>query len=380
MYPTGHGLIKNGYSFGDDIATLPKILREQGYQTAAFLSNMCEAGHAGWDRLYCSEGIDGRVNREAFAWMKETDPSQPFLLWTHYFGAHPHYYNGGNGAQELDPDYRGPVRADREALDRLVRENIVPNEADRRHMDALYDSAIHGTDSYVSRLLEWLWTRKKLDRTIIVFLSDHGEELWEHNNYIFHVCSVYQSTLHVPLAFVATGLIPEGGVVSQNVELSDVLPTLLDLLGIEGPPDMHGSSLVPYLSRPDAGGAGKPSFGQYGDTRIHTVIDGDWKLIDNPDEHQPYCLEGAAPGHYPIGREELYDLGSGSDGTEQSGCDPSGKGHRAAKGHRKQIPGSHEPGTGAGALTGADRTPAGARLRRRTAGRNSWRRLASFRR
>ena len=308
LYPTGHGLILNGYSFGDDVETLPRILRAAGYQTGAFLSNMCEANHLGWDRLYCSDGIDGRVNRQAFRWMKEVDDSRPFLLWAHYFGAHPHYYNGGDGARELDPGYTGPVRADREALDRLVRDGIVPTEADRRHLDALYDAAIHGTDSYVSRLLEWLWKRQKLDRTIIVFLSDHGEELWQHHNYIFHVCSVYESTLHVPLAFVATGLIPEGGVVEQTVELSDVLPTLLELLGIEPPADLHGSSLVPYLARPGAGGAGKPSYSQYGDTLIHTVIQGDWKLIDNPDEHQPYCLEGAGPGHYPIERAELYNL------------------------------------------------------------------------
>ena len=229
-------------------------------------------------------------------------------MWTHYFGAHPHYYNGGNGAEELDPGYQGPVRAEREALNRLVRDGVVPTEADERHMDALYDSAIHGTDSYISRLLEWLWKRQQLDRTVIVFLADHGEELWQHNNYIFHVCSVYESTLHVPLAFVATGLIPEGGVVSQNVELSDVLPTLLDLLALEKPADLHGSSLVPYLARPGAGGAGKPAFSQYGDTSVHTVIQDNWKLIDNPDQHEPYCLEGAAPGHYPIGHQELYDL------------------------------------------------------------------------
>ena len=91
-----------------------------------------------------------------------------------------------------------------------------------------------------------------------------------HHGYIYHACSVYQSGLEVPLGFVAEGLIAPNGIVSQNVELGDVMPTLLDLFAIEPPVEMHGNSLVPYLARPDATGQGKPAFSEFGDTEIHT--------------------------------------------------------------------------------------------------------------
>ena len=96
---------------------------------------------------------------------------------------------------------------------------------------------------------------------------------------------------------------------TKTVELVDVLPTLLDLLGVAKPPEQHGRSLVPYLERPGAGGTGKPAFSEYGSTKIRTVIQDNWKLVENPDGISPVCIPDAPPNHYPIGRAELYDLG-----------------------------------------------------------------------
>src|SRR6185295_17593146 len=79
------------------------------------------------------------------------------------------------------------------------------------------------------------------------------------------------------------------------------------LLGI-APPAEHGRSLVPYLERPGAGGAGKPAFSEYGLGPIRTIHEGRFKLIWNPQEYQPVCIPKAPPGHYPIAPAELYDL------------------------------------------------------------------------
>ena len=94
---------------------------------------------------------------------------------------------------------------------------------------------------------------------MVVVTADHGEELYEHNGYLYHSCSVYQSTLHVPLGISAPGLIPPGARVPQTVELIDVMPTLLALLGLPALPEVHGKSLVPYLERPGEGGRGRPA-------------------------------------------------------------------------------------------------------------------------
>ncbi|HTQ79842.1 MAG TPA: sulfatase [Thermoanaerobaculia bacterium] len=319
LYPTAHGVTENGYGFPDDLPTLPKLLHGAGYRTAAFLSNMCQANHQGWDDFACSAGQDGKTVGRALAWAAAPAPGQaagktagkkaPFFLWVHLFGAHSPYYNGGDAAQKLlDPGYTGELGPKRWRLDSVMTERKVLNARDLQHLNALYDAAVLGSDNHLGTLLAGLKAAGRLERTLVVFLSDHGEELYGHNGYLYHSCSVYQSALHVPLGISAPGLLPAGAVVPQTVELIDVAPTLLDLAGVAPPREQHGRSLVPYLERPGQGGAGKPAYSEYGAAPVHTVLEGGWKLVDNPQGFDPICIPNAPPHHFPIGREELYDL------------------------------------------------------------------------
>lgn len=308
LYPSGHGVVENGYGFPDTLPTLPKLLHGSGYQTGAFLSNMCDANHQGWDAFACAGGQDGKTVRRALEWTQEANGKRPFFLWVHLFGPHPPYYNGGDLAKELDPGYTGTLGPKKWQLDPVMTKPVPLTARDVQHLDALYDAAVMGSDRLSGSLLDGLKAAGRLDKTIVIFAADHGEELYQHNKYLYHSCSVYQTGLHVPLGFSAPGLLPPGARVPQTVELIDVLPTLLDLLGIAKPAEQHGRSLVPYLERPGTGGAGKPAFSEYGSTKIRTVVQGDWKLVENPDAISPVCIPDAPPGHYPIGRAELYDL------------------------------------------------------------------------
>lgn len=308
LYPSGHGVNENGYGFPNDLPTLPKLLHGAGYQTGAFLSNMCQANHQGWDAFACSGGQDGKDIRRALEWSRGVDPKRPFFLWVHLFGAHPPYYNGGDGAEAMDPGYQGPLGPRKKLLDPVMTKPIALTPRDVQHLDALYDAAVQGSDRLSGALLEGLKAAGRLDRTIVIFAADHGEELYQHNRYLYHSCSVYQTTLHVPLGFSAPGVIPAGARVSQVVELIDVLPTLLDLLGMPKPAEQHGKSLLPYMEKPEGGRRSLPAFSEYGSTNIHTVLQDHWKLVHNPDAISPVCIPDAPPNHYPIGREELYDL------------------------------------------------------------------------
>ena len=321
LYPSGHGVVQNGYGFPDQIATLPEVLGAAGYRTAAFLSNMCQANHQGWDDFACAGGQDGKTLRRALEWAEarapESGTAQPFFLWVHLFGAHSPYYNGGDlAARQLDPGYDGPLGPKKWQLDRVMTEPLRLTARDVRHLDALYDAAVMGSDRHVGSLLAGLRQAGRLERTVVVFLSDHGEELYDHHGYLYHACSVYQTALHVPLAFAAPELLPAGSRVPQTVELVDVTPTLLDLLGVAPPAGLHGRSLVPYLERPGAGGAGKPAFSEYHPEVINTVLFGGWKLVANPRAASPVCMEGAPAGHYPIAERELYDLSRDPGETE----------------------------------------------------------------
>jgi arylsulfatase A-like enzyme len=309
LYPSAHGVAENGYGFPDDLPTLPKLLHAAGYRTGAFLSNMCDANHQGWDDFACTGGQDGKTVERARDWVGKLPQGRPFFLWVHLFGAHGPYYNGGDtAARELDPGYDGLLRPKRWALDEVNIKKLALGETDRRHLDALYDAAVQGSDRSIGAVIAALHAAGHRERTIVVLTADHGEELYAHNRYLYHSCSVYQTTLHVPLGIAAPGLIPAGAQVPQTVELIDVLPTLAALLALPPPSEQHGRSLVPYLERPGGGGPGKPAFSEYGASTIHTVVQDGWKLVDNPDGYDPVCIPNAPPHHYPIGRAELYDL------------------------------------------------------------------------
>jgi arylsulfatase A-like enzyme len=312
LYPTGHGVIRNGYEFPDEVPTLPKILREAGYQTGAFINNMQRANHQGWDEFSFARGSEGRLVRQAQQWMRKLDPDRPFFLWTHFFGPHSPYHQAKllEEIPGVDPSYDGPVKMGKVALDRILREEIPLEQRDLEQLNAFYDGALLATDQVVGRLLDGLRSTGRFERTLLVYVSDHGEDLYEHHRYLYHACSPYQTTLHVPLAIVAPGLLDPATVIDQPVELGDVMPTVLDLLGVETPEDQHGVSLVRLLERPDTPGGGRPAFSEYDDTAIRTVMDDSWKLIVNPDEIDPVCVPGAPDFAYPIERFELYDLAS----------------------------------------------------------------------
>ncbi len=312
LYPKGHGVIRNGYSFPDGLPTLPLILEEAGYQTGAFLNNMHKANHRGWDEFYYGRGDDRRLVRKALAWTRRLDPERPYFLWAHLFGPHSPYHMAKllDEIPGADPAYDGPIKMGKVALDQVLSERIPLDERDLEQLNALYDAAVLATDQTVGRLLDGLRSAPGAERTLFIYTSDHGEELYEHHDYFYHACSVYQTVLHVPLAFVAPGLLAPGTAIQPLVELVDVLPTLLDLIGVEPPAEQHGVSLVRLLERPDAGGEGRPAFSEYDDTSIRTVLSGDWKLVVNPDGVEPECVPGAPDFPFPIGPIELYDLGS----------------------------------------------------------------------
>jgi arylsulfatase A-like enzyme len=82
----------------------------------------------------------------------------------------------------------------------------------------------------------------------VVFVSDHGDEFWEHGS-IGHGHTVYEELLRVPLILRLRGVLPEGLTTDVPIDLADVAPSILDVLGIDPPPAAQGSSVLPYVVR-----------------------------------------------------------------------------------------------------------------------------------
>ena len=92
--------------------------------------------------------------------------------------------------------------------------------------------------------------RGLLEDTLVVFFSDHGEGLGNHDH-VGHISQLYDSLIHVPLIFNWPGRLPVGTVIDASVSLIDVFPTISELLDLDRPVRVSGASLAPLMRGED---------------------------------------------------------------------------------------------------------------------------------
>jgi arylsulfatase A-like enzyme len=183
-----------------------------------------------------------------------------------------------------------------------VRERgVALTAADVAHVVDLYDGEVAYVDVQVGRVLNALRDLGLEERTLLVFSSDHGEDLHEHNRYFFHSPSMYSSSLRVPLIMALPGVLPRGRETDHPASLVDVAPTVLGLLGLPAPSTFQGVNLLPGGTVP-ARPARTAVFSETSG-RIFSVSTPEWRLVFNPERLVPE----APGGPYPIGRTELFD-------------------------------------------------------------------------
>ncbi|HOP10909.1 MAG TPA: sulfatase-like hydrolase/transferase [Oscillospiraceae bacterium] len=120
-------------------------------------------------------------------------------------------------------------------------------EKDHRYVRAAYWAMIDLIDHQVGRLLDYLEESNQLDDTMIIFMSDHGENLGDHGMYLKGPY-FYENNIRVPLIIAYPSVIPAGRVSDALVELIDLAPTLCDAAGVDIEPGMQGKSLWPLLT------------------------------------------------------------------------------------------------------------------------------------
>jgi arylsulfatase A-like enzyme len=201
----------------------------------------------------------GASARAAARWLRDHGRERPFLLFFHTFGVHDYFRNVAPDRARAGawlPGYRGPL-----AGNNLDYGQRLPGGDDLAFLVALYDGAVRSTDDAVGELLDALRAAGLEDRTLVVVTSDHGEGLEPERDRTWHRRRLHDDLLRVPLLVRFPGRVPAGRVVHEQVSLVDVLPTLLDLLGLDPAPGARGRSLRPLLAGPPSGSIGPvPAF------------------------------------------------------------------------------------------------------------------------
>jgi choline-sulfatase len=248
LLPSSHGVTDFAVPLSSVHPTLAELLHRQGYHTAAFIGavildsktlapglnrgfdfydNFPEHSHAKsrWGRVE-RRGMD--VVQRAEAWIG-AHPAGPHFVWVHLYDPHDPY----------EP----------------------PAPYSQIYKDHLYDGEIAYADSALANFVAYLKTHGRYERSLVVVVGDHGEGLGEHHENT-HGIFLYDSTTHVPLILKLPGRASgQQKAIDAQVRTTDIMPTVLDLVGVAIPQQLDGESLTPYFSGTDL-----PSRAAFGET------------------------------------------------------------------------------------------------------------------
>jgi arylsulfatase A-like enzyme len=233
--------------------TLAEVLKSNGYKTAAFIYNAVQFNplygiNQGFEIYDYGGEKDKRPSFEktlpaALKWIEQYRDAK-FFVFLHSNDIHEPYHSPLENF--FDPHYKG--RLDSEYLgfaNPFFSENNLTRTPDEiKHIIAHYDGGIKYADSFVGRFMKQLKDWDLLDKTIIILISDHGEILADRGMRFCHGFSLHDEEVRVPL-IIRHPQLKKGIRIDKLVQLVDVMPTILDFLGIEkGIPEMEGRSLV----------------------------------------------------------------------------------------------------------------------------------------
>lgn len=242
LYPSEHGIVRvhDNVIVPPEAPTLASVLRENGYATAGFTGGANMSPHFGLNRGFDvyevkSKHMSANV-APALRWIDD-EASEPFFLFLHGFEPHRPYR-----ASARDREAFGAGSP--EELQRLCESNEPPD--DREPYVGVYDAAIRAGDRVVGRFLDGLKKRGLLDRTIVIFTSDHGEEIFQHGG-CYHVKTLYGEILRVPF-LVSVPSVDARRVAGPVPASVATAPTALELLGVERG-GIAGPSLAPTILR-----------------------------------------------------------------------------------------------------------------------------------
>ncbi|MFT5049401.1 MAG: arylsulfatase A-like enzyme/Flp pilus assembly protein TadD [Chlamydiales bacterium] len=280
-YPFVHGARNNGtFTLSDENVTLAELLQEAGFATRAEISAAvleAEYGLAqGFDQYgedLAGDALPAREARENHDDLLEAERAaepvsdaalvflesrhgvqEPFFLFLHYYDPH--------------QPYRAP-------------------EPFAGQFGNGYAAEIAYVDAQVGRVLDHVRSTDLAQRTLIVLTSDHGDGFDEHQE-TTHGAFLYEATLDVPLVMWAPPRIASRQVVRAQVGLVDLLPTIMDLVGVAAPIDIQGTSLIPLLENPDSD-LGLATYSETVEPRtrfeyseLRGLNHGGWKYIHGP--------------------------------------------------------------------------------------------------
>ena len=312
-----HGLDRFGEIVPGGLPMLPEILRYAGYTTGVVSENPHTPPDAGPRRAYSeveAPHMDMQVAFDRPKLAKRTYAAVEAFLKSHeddFFFLYVHTMECHDIRREDDTHF---IYDPPPALRSEFTGDIEPTPMD------LYDASIRHADENFHRILEKLDALGLAENTLVVFTADHGEAFGEHHDAYGHFGEPYDEVARIPLILYWPGRLPAGKVVKENVQLIDIAPTLLDLLGLPEERSFQGASLRPLIE--DAATdpfRNRLIFANWGG--MVSAVQGHWKLLHD---------SSFGPGLFNLAEDPLETRDCAAvEATRFAALQAAGDAHRA---------------------------------------------------
>jgi len=254
LYPSEHKVVNKFSTFNEDqkvvsnlndlspnVQTLAQVFKANGYATGGFTGDAGVHSQFGYN-----QGFDAYTDEQAFGSMENSsqhalewlsgNKDKKFFMFLHGYDSHgqfkvPENYKG----RFMPSDYNGQYKGTNEEQRQLREAGLANGSIDLATEDVefwrgWYDSKIRDADDRFAGFLDEFNKMGIKDKTVIIILSDHGTEFYEHKRFD-HGFSLYDELVHVPLVFIVPG-ISGGKIINNQVSTIDVAPTIFDIIGI----------------------------------------------------------------------------------------------------------------------------------------------------
>lgn len=284
LLPSQHGAVSAETALAEDVLTLAERLREQGYATGAFtggafvgqahrLDQGFQVFDSGCERRFAPFGVHPplvwRIAKNRYlpwrglvravdeqvglagvlgaaqAWVASSPPG-PRFLFLHTYQVHDYYLYDPDLDDEVRATLRPPSSAFRERLSVHPAEFVRASQDDLEYFRGLYLGRVAAVERLFPELVATLAPLVGADALWIV-TADHGEGFDAAAGRVHHGGRLHEDLLRVPLFLRAPGRLAAGRVVEDTVRSIDVLPTVLELVGVPPPEGLAGESLLPAL-------------------------------------------------------------------------------------------------------------------------------------
>lgn len=333
LYPSQHGIHKLGRAYRISAPTLAEVLDKNGYYSVGFVAHSLDDSgiRRGFDLIDFDHRYNaGTVTGKTIDWLSK-NRGKRFFLWLHYIDTHAAYlppapydtlfvpvglkdkggkflkkkyfwildygiYHSESSPGNKDEKISGDkvfLKPNLEVRKTDARHRNFPahvsvvtkqtfegnlTEEDRQYYISQYDGELRFVDDQIGVLLEGLRDLGLDEETLIILCSDHGENLADYGGYFFHAGSLHDILLRVPLIINYRELSANKTIESQ-VQLIDIMPTILDLLKIRADVRMEGTSLLPLIRGKKVKLKDYAFSEIYGVNNARSVRTEDWKLI-----------------------------------------------------------------------------------------------------